>query len=147
MFDYFTATKKLDNLLWVYSPNHGQKTADFYPGDKYVDLVGLDAYTDNVDRATIKGYEEVAAINKPFGFTEYGPHGPANPPGTYDYRRFLEGVKKEFPKTTFFLAWHHKWNLATNNCTKEMLGDPWIVNRDGLPAAVTGKLSVKADRN
>jgi Glycosyl hydrolase family 26 len=27
MFDYFTKVKGLDNLPWVYSPNHGAKTA------------------------------------------------------------------------------------------------------------------------
>jgi mannan endo-1,4-beta-mannosidase len=43
MFDYFTRTKGLNNLLWVYAPNHGTNTADYYPGNGYVDLVGLDA--------------------------------------------------------------------------------------------------------
>jgi mannan endo-1,4-beta-mannosidase len=75
MFDYFSKTKGLDNLLWVYSPNHGNKTAAYYAGDHYVDVVGLDAYTDFVDPEHIKGYAEVAQIQKPFGFTEYGPHG------------------------------------------------------------------------
>ena len=70
MFDYFTKTKGLDNLLWVYSPNHGEKTAKYYPGDDYVDLVGLDVYTDFLDKQHVKGYDEVAALPKPFGFTD-----------------------------------------------------------------------------
>jgi peptidoglycan/xylan/chitin deacetylase (PgdA/CDA1 family) len=135
MFDYFTKTKGLDNLLWVYSPNHGNKTAAYYAGDQYVDLVGLDAYTDFVDPQHIAGYEAVAKLPKPFGFTEFGPHGPENPPGNYDYLRFLEGVKKNFPKTTFFLAWHAKWSLAQNQNTKELLENPWLVNREDLPAS------------
>ena len=99
MFDYFTKTKGLNNLLWVYSPNHGEKTAAYYAGDHYVDIVGLDAYTDFVDPQHIRGYDAVAKLPKPFGFTEFGPHGPHNPPGDYDYRRFLDGVQKHFPKT------------------------------------------------
>jgi mannan endo-1,4-beta-mannosidase len=55
MFEYFSQTKGLDNLLWVYSPNHGNKTAAYYAGGRYVDLVGLDAYTDFVDTAHIRG--------------------------------------------------------------------------------------------
>ena len=86
MFDYFTKTKGLNNLLWVYSPNHGDKTAAYYAGDRYVDIVGLDAYTDFVDPQHIRGYEAVAKLPKPFGFTEFGPFGPHNPPGNYDYR-------------------------------------------------------------
>jgi mannan endo-1,4-beta-mannosidase len=94
MFDYFTKAKQLNNLLWVYSPNHGERTAAYYPGDKYADLVGLDAYTDFIDPEHIKGYTEVAKLSKPFGFTEYGPHGAHNSPGDYDYLKFLAGIKK-----------------------------------------------------
>lgn len=135
MFDYFTKTKGLDNLLWVYSPNHGNNTADYYAGDQYVDIVGLDAYTDFVDPEYIRGYEAVARLPKPFGFTEFGPHGPHNPPGNYDYPRLLAGIQKHFPKTTFFLAWHNKWSLGRNEHAKQLLEHPWLVNREDLPAA------------
>lgn len=138
MFDYLSQTKGLDNLLWVYGPNHGDKTAAYYAGDHYVDLVGLDAYTDSVDTGHIKGYAEVARIEKPFGFTEYGPHGPQNPPGDYDYGRFLEGLRKEFPRTVFFMSWDGKWSLARNHNVKEMLADPWLVNRVDLPPGLAG---------
>ncbi|HRY46972.1 MAG TPA: glycosyl hydrolase [Candidatus Paceibacterota bacterium] len=134
MFEYFSDQKGLDNLLWVYGPNHGQKTAAYYAGDRYVDLVGLDAYTDFIDPEHIKGYAEVAALPKPFGFTEFGPHGPQNPPGDYDYRRFLEGIRKHFPRTCFFKAWNAKWSLARNLYTREMLNNPVVANRDDLPA-------------
>jgi mannan endo-1,4-beta-mannosidase len=139
MFDYFTKTKGLDNLLWVYSPNHGTKTAAYYPGDHYVDLVGLDAYTDFIDTNHIKGYAEVARLGKPFGFTEFGPHGSSNPPGDYDYQRFIEGVSKEFPQAVFFMSWNWKWSLAKNNHTKELLAHPWIVNREDLPKGLTSQ--------
>jgi len=133
MFNYFSKTKGLDNLLWVYAPHHGQNTAKYYAGDSYVDLVGLDAYTDFIDRQHIKGYAEVAALPKPFGFTEFGPHGPSNPPGDYDYLRFLEGVQKDFPRTCFFKSWNGKWSLASNQHTRELLSAPAIANREDLP--------------
>jgi mannan endo-1,4-beta-mannosidase len=138
MFDYFTKTKGLNNLLWVYAPNHGTNTAVYYPGDRYVDLVGLDAYTDFVDPKHILGYAEVARLPKPFGFTEFGPHGPSNPPGDYDYLRFLDGVQKNFPRTVFFMSWNDKWSLASNTNVTEMLNDPWIVNREDVPKGLAG---------
>jgi mannan endo-1,4-beta-mannosidase len=138
MFDYFTKTKGLDNLLWVYAPNHGNKTTAYYPGDRYVDLVGLDAYTDFVDTNHIKGYAQMAQIKKPFGFTEFGPHGPSNPPGDYDYLRFIQGVQKDFPRTVFFMSWNDKWSLARNTNTTELLNHPWIVNREDLPKGLAG---------
>jgi mannan endo-1,4-beta-mannosidase len=134
MFDYFTKSKGLNNLLWIYSPNQGAKVAAYYPGDAYVDIVGLDAYTDNVDLRHIKGYDELIKLPKPFGFTEFGPHGPSDPPGDYDYVRFLDGVQKSFPKTSFFLAWHGNWGLGRNRNAKALLENPWIINRDDLPA-------------
>ena len=139
MFDYFTKTKKLNNLLWTYSPNQGPKTAAYYAGDKYVDLVGLDAYTDFVDPEHIQGYAEVIQLPKPFGFTEYGPHGPQNPPGDYNYLKFLAGVQKNFPRTAFFQAWNSRWGLGSNENTKQLLDDPWLVNREDLPREFAAK--------
>ena len=98
MFDYLTKTKGLDNLLWVYSPGSSGKIAAYYPGDRYVDLVGLDTYTDFVDARHIKGYAEMSQIQKPFGFAEFGPHGASDPPGNFDYLRFIQGVQKDFPR-------------------------------------------------
>jgi mannan endo-1,4-beta-mannosidase len=136
MFDYFTKSKGLDNLLWVYGPNHGRRTAAYYAGDQYVDIVGLDAYTDFIDPEHIKGYDAVAALPKPFGFTEFGPFGPRNPPGDYDYRKFLAGIKAHFPKTCFFKCWNANWSLASNQFTKELLADSSIINREDMPAGL-----------
>ncbi|HWQ92684.1 MAG TPA: glycosyl hydrolase, partial [Clostridia bacterium] len=130
MFRYFTQTKKLNNLLWAYGPNHGKNTTAFYPGDEYVDIIGLDAYTDHIDPEHIRGYAELVKIKKPFGFTEYGPHGSSNPPGDYDYRRLMEGIKRHFPETVFFMSWNAKWSLARNLHVREMLEDPWVVGRE-----------------
>lgn len=48
MYDYFTHTRKLDNLIWVYSAGVGNKTLEyrrrFYPGAEYVDISGIDVY-------------------------------------------------------------------------------------------------------
>jgi mannan endo-1,4-beta-mannosidase len=133
MFDDFTKTRGLHNLLWVYGPNHGKRTAEYYAGDGYVDIVGLDAYTDFVDPKHILGYPEVARLPKPFGFTEFGPHGPHNPPGDYNYLRFRDGIEANFPKASFFQCWDAKWGLGRNLNTKELLAHPWIVNREALP--------------
>jgi mannan endo-1,4-beta-mannosidase len=136
MFDYFSRAKQLDNLLWVYSPNHGETTTAHYPGDAFVDVVGLDAYTDHVDSAHILGGAALMALNKPFGFTEFGPHAPANPPGDYDYRRFLDGVTRHFSRTVFFQCWDENWSPARNRFAREFFADPRLLNRSGVPPRV-----------
>lgn len=138
MFAYLSDFRGLDNLLWVYAPNQGQKTAAYYPGDPFVDLTGLDAYTDFVDTSHIKGYAEVSDLPKPFGFSEFGPHGAQNPPGDYDYRHFLAGMTNSFSKARFFKAWNGRWSLAENQFTREFLSDPAIINRENLPEGLAG---------
>ncbi len=137
MFTYFSDTKGLDNLLWIYGPNHGERTAAYYPGDSFADIVGLDAYTDFIDREHIRGYPELLALQRPIGFTEFGPHGSRNPPGDYDYLRLIDGLQKHFPEVTFFMSWNAKWSLASNRNTRELLAHPAILNRDDLPPALT----------
>jgi mannan endo-1,4-beta-mannosidase len=48
MFNYLTYTKHLHNILWIYSPDQGASNPSmYYPGDNYVDIVGLDVYVDD----------------------------------------------------------------------------------------------------
>ncbi|MDQ5977182.1 MAG: mannan endo,4-beta-mannosidase [Verrucomicrobiota bacterium] len=139
MFDYFTHTKKLHNLIWAWGPNHGQKHADLYfPGDAYADLVGLDAYTDHINPDQIIGFDRLAKIKKPVGLTEFGPHGASNPPADYDFRRLLDGIEKNFPQLRHFLVWNEKWNPAENRFAKEFYNDPRVITRDQLPPALAG---------
>ena len=134
MFDDFTTRRKLNNLLWVYGPNHGRKTALYYAGDAYVDIVGLDAYTDFVDPKHILGYPEVARLPKPFAFTEFGPHGPRILPAiTTTFGSGME-LKRTFPGPASSRRGTAKWGLGRNVNTRELLNHPWIVNRDDLPA-------------
>jgi mannan endo-1,4-beta-mannosidase len=48
MFNYFTNTKNLHNIIWVFSPDQSRANPSrYYPGDAYVDIVALDVYTDD----------------------------------------------------------------------------------------------------
>ncbi len=52
-YDYLVGTRGLDNLIWVYSPNYAKDGSTssaydvmkYYPGDDYVEVVGIDWYT------------------------------------------------------------------------------------------------------
>lgn len=132
MFDYFTNTKKLNNLIWVFGPNMGSNPASYYPGNAYVDLTGLDAYTSNITTSGISGYSSMVNLGKPFGFTEFGPENASNPSGNFDYRLFINGLKTNFPDACFFLCWNDNWGLASNKYVKEALSDTYVANRDDL---------------
>lgn len=135
MFDYFSRVKHLSNLLWVYSPNEGGNTMEYYPGDAFVDVVALDAYANDVDPRHIRGYSELARLRKPMGFAEFGPAG--HPPGgNFDYRRLIEGLRSYFPRVVFFMAWNARWSLAENSHAAELLEDRWVANRTDIPASL-----------
>lgn len=44
MFDTFVNKKGLHNLIWVWTTDEAPDALDWYPGDKYVDVVGRDYY-------------------------------------------------------------------------------------------------------
>ena len=140
MFDYFTLEKQLHNLIWAYASNQGPRRTDaYYPGDAYADLVGLDAYTDHIDPEHLKGYPEISALDKPCGLTEFGPHGASPPPGDFDYRRLLDGIEQNFPRTRHFLCWDAKWHPVENKFAREFYNDPRVITRDRIPAGLAGK--------
>ncbi len=99
----------LDNLLWVYAPNvqtdEGQRSADYYyPGDAYVDVVGLDWYDDNFENAdTLSSYTQLAQLNKPMGLTEVGPLSKRD--GTFDSLSIATAMQR-YPRFGFALIWH-----------------------------------------
>lgn len=44
MFDRLVNHHKLNNLIWVWTSDASDTAADWYPGDAYVDVIGMDIY-------------------------------------------------------------------------------------------------------
>lgn len=137
MHDYFTNVKKLNNLLWVFSPTQNQKFSSFpYPGDSYVDIV---AGTEYLDDLTITGYEDFLAYGKPVGIAEYGPSEfGSKVDGSFDSRLYLTRLKNDYPKVAYWMTWESWTNtdgskvnmaLVDNQNTSALLNDPYILKR------------------
>lgn len=145
MHDFFKS-QGLDNLLWVYAPNAGKRVVDFYPGDDFVDIVGIDKYLKigaalelNKDRE----YDLLTATGKPFMLTEFGAR-PASGEGwntfVYDWRKFIDELLTVYPRCVGFLAWEHVWRVGYVNEGKTvdigqaaMMNHPAVVTLDKLP--------------
>lgn len=146
MHDYFTNTKQLTNLLWVYSPNAslGQdnasswnRTVDWaYPGDAYVDVIAGTAYNDTL---SIEDYDVYAAMGKPLGMAEFGPatDGPLARDGSLDTRLYLTRIRTDYPRIAYWVSWHQYpgefWSLIGNEHATELLNDPAVITRDDFP--------------
>lgn len=113
-------TRGLHQLLWAYSPNRRASVApaiylERYPGDEWVDLLGLDFYSRNGDLALAKPtlkrvVEEAQKRGKIAAFTETGPHAGLGAHGTPTYfTGELLGVLRdpELRGLAYVLTWHN----------------------------------------
>ncbi|MCC7236471.1 MAG: hypothetical protein IT163_14255 [Bryobacterales bacterium] len=134
-FDYLTKTKGLNNLLWVYSPYQAADTTKYFPGDAYVDIVSMDAYETNPEK--IQGYEALAALDKPFGFAEYGPSGnllvfiPLIEKNV-DYYGIFNTILRKFPKTSFLHAWNGGWGFQSHRNISQLMNDPRLITQSDV---------------
>jgi mannan endo-1,4-beta-mannosidase len=135
MFDYFTNARGLNNLLWVYSAGNTDtyNPVDMcYPGDAYVDLVGIDVYSDTLEIRG-DGYNRLLALGKPFALTEFGPQARD---GTYDNMTTINRIRESFPAIVYVLQWHSWANnqvaITDNRNAARLMADPWVVDRDEL---------------
>lgn len=124
MFEYFTRTKGLNNLLWIYSPdaNRGYKS-QYFPGGDYVDITGLDMYNDAPE--SIQGYQEMLGLNKPFSFAEVGP---ATTNGQFDYAALVNTILNSYPAATFFIPWNKDWSPVKNRNAREAYNNSHVIN-------------------
>lgn len=97
LYHYYTDSLKLNNLLWVWSPDkpwHG--LTEFYPGDEYVDIVACDIYpardTNVVFRQEWYRQLDSLANGKPLAIGEHSVYP-------------SEEILKKQPKWAWFMTW------------------------------------------
>ncbi|MCC7447408.1 MAG: hypothetical protein IT324_08340, partial [Anaerolineae bacterium] len=145
MFNYFTTTKGLNNLLWAYSPNTNNnkwnpRTNYYYPGNAYVDIVGLDKYMkrgeDPLKINDWQEYNDLVATGRPVGLLEFGP-SPADASGAndpkYDWSKLVRDIRSMYPKIVFFQAWEWIWQIGNGTNLKGLVNDPWAITLDEMP--------------
>ncbi len=109
LYHYYTNEKKINNLIWVWSPDkpwHGLK--EYYPGNEYVDVVGCDIYP--VKDTTVvfrkEWYDQLIEIagNKPLAIGECSIFPDAQ-------------LLKEQPRWVWFMGWN---DLTFTNSTSNI---------------------------
>lgn len=108
--DYFTNTKGLKNLIWVWDIQDFKTLAkdavDYNPGDDYFDVAALDVYDDASGYSTEKYNIMLAAANgKPIAIGE-----------SQKYPTLMQ--LKTQPKWCFFMGWSEL--VFKNNTTEEL---------------------------
>ncbi|MBQ8207692.1 MAG: hypothetical protein IJZ89_03050 [Clostridia bacterium] len=81
IYNLYVNEMKIENLIWVYGPNNGggsiKDALYYYPGDEYVDIVGVDWYTGGKCEIMNEyhSYDHIMSLGKPCAMTEFGPGG------------------------------------------------------------------------
>ncbi|NDJ36795.1 MAG: hypothetical protein GYB64_19245 [Chloroflexi bacterium] len=144
MVRYFTVERGLNNLIWAYSPNTNNNqwnrgSMHYYPGDQWVDLVGLDHYRpldeDPILLDEFNEYSDLKTTGKPMALFEFGP-SPANSwpdRPTYDYSRLIRDIRNLYPRIVMFQAWEWHWAIGEHANASGLMNDPWIVTLDEMP--------------
>jgi len=136
--DYFTNTKGLKNIVWVYGANTGigNETAR-YAGDQYVDIVGQDLYTSTPTHGQ-DTYNNLATIGKPIALCEFGSGGPSGGDTNFNETNLIVAIQTTMPKSIYWQQWWDEdagrpgWGMGEMKDVKEALWNPWVLNRDDL---------------
>ncbi len=152
MFNYFTKEKKLNNLLWVYSPASSNpligvaEVMEQYPGDAYVDIVGGTQYSDSLE---IRDYEVYRNCGKAIAMSEYGisDSGSYSSDGSFDNRTYISVLSKKYADIAYWVTWHdwdtgggvmNHMSLKSNLNSTGLMNDQNVVNRTEV-AKSTGR--------
>ena len=128
LFQYthkYMTEKGCDNIVWAFSPNLADKEdvehyMQFYPGDEYVDLIGIDVYQFSADNKVYQDnlrreLDVVKAVGekqkKLIALTETGYQ---NVPDPQWFTQTLLPVVKEYP-ISYVLLWRNAWDNPKEN--------------------------------
>jgi mannan endo-1,4-beta-mannosidase len=126
MYDRLTNYHHLHNLIWV---DCSGTNPDWYPGDKYVDIIGIDAYPSDEHDTQTESWKTLLAEyggRKPLALTEYG-----GVPDVPDMRKI--GVD-----WLYFVSWTNDLGPKKNGLEwdKRIYTWPTVINEDRLPKFV-----------
>jgi mannan endo-1,4-beta-mannosidase len=140
-YDYLVHIRKLDNLLFVYEPSSQHHTAvDYYPGDDYVDVIGISLFVDfdeELTANTIPNYQDLKKLGKPIALSQWGPRRGEDQTRTVDQppadnMKLIRGIQNYFPEIVWWMNWSYAYSICTkensNYNYSELLNHPWVIN-------------------
>ena len=118
IFDRLVNIHKLNNLIWIWSVDRPaileRKFSFYYPGNKYIDIVGLDVYGSDFNQSY---YDSLVVLSKgkPLVLAEVG-----NPP-TLD-------ILKQQPKWAYYAIWAGMVRNTLKRQYAELVNSPSVLS-------------------
>lgn len=142
VFNYFTNTRGLTNIIWVYSVcEWWGHEIDYYPGSDYVDIVGYDYYAEDGRFPRVAEYGNLLSLGKPFALTELGQCDGGDDWSSCinkDTRNIINDIKSNMPNVVYWMNWDDQWELGQQTYQSQLFADSWVVNRADNPSGSTG---------
>ena len=126
-FNYLTATKGLNNVLWL-APLCQHPTAAYNPGSQYIDFGGADNYVSAGDTQPMTSIFQQAETAFPNMMIALHECGTIPDP---------DQLKSTGTKWLFFNVWANPFFTAPNNTTAHLqavYSNPYVITRDKLPS-------------
>ena len=140
LYNYVAKNIGNDYFLWNYSTT-GSEIDYCYPGDEYVDIVGVDWYT-NGNRELETKYPALMVYNKPAAITEVGYSdniAKKDVTGRYYYNvtalDLFNDIKYLIEKDcdiAYFMTWAQFKSLAALDETDKVMNDPIVYTKDKM---------------
>jgi hypothetical protein len=156
--DYFTVTRGLNNIIWVYESDSGTHFANvaggqgdpsdyYYPGDDQVDVMSHNFY-----RGTwvpeFEANEVYRRYPKVYGIPQAGPDH-ANRDGTFNNLTYVTQSAAALPRSSFLVVWnsfvgtdpatnltaYRNVAIVDNANATALMNHPEIVTRESIPAS------------
>ena len=146
VYNYLTTTRGLSNILWVYSATVYYDVTEYYPGTEYVDIVGLDYYSDDGRFPWIDDCDDLLTLGKPFALTELGQCDGGDDLSSCinkDSRNIIADIKSNMPNVVYWMNWDDQWELGRQSYLPQLFADSWVVNRADNPSGTTSDQNKK----
>ncbi len=146
MYEYYKEIG-LDSVIWVYSPNNANGFIDVmytYPGDEYVDIVGLDWYTSGgyeIDGSG-RSYSKLMNTDKITNICEFGISGDIESDdikvqekifNCLDFENMVKQMFSDGYKIAYILTWTAQDSISWWGKGEEMMAGGTFIDRDTLP--------------
>lgn len=154
LYNLYVNEMNIENLIWVYAPNNVKEgeycdwlseAMYYYPGDEYVDMLGVDWYTNSqFDRViTHHAYDKLMSRGKPCAITEFGPSGDIHRGADHeaqekvfnavDMLNLFKNVTRRGLKIAYVLTWHENIGaIHSIGRGKEALDDGFFYDLERL---------------
>jgi mannan endo-1,4-beta-mannosidase len=128
MFEKFTNEHHLNNLIWVWTSDDSPTAPDWYPGDEYVDIIGLDVYdkgNHSSQLLTFEGLKKMFKGKKLLTLSECG--------SIPD----IAAMKRDNAVWSYYMPWYSEhtkladWNDI--NFWRQSLSDPDVISLEDMP--------------